>query len=128
MFFKAIFEYTEEYGRKVDRALFNEAMQYTNCLCGIYVLDACDDAFVVEEIKSYLVQRYDEMVKELADNKLNNVRTTGIEKFDNLIKAINYIGGHGKKVDIFNAYEAITQTRNSTAIRIKFLRVFTVWA
>lgn len=93
-------------------------MQYTNCLCGIYVLDACDDTFVVEEIKSYLVQRYDEMVKELADNKLNNVRTTGIEKFDNLIKAINYIGGHGKKVDIFNAYEAVTQTRNSTAIRM----------
>lgn len=118
LFFKAIFEYTEEYGRKVDRALFNEAMQYTNCLCGIYVLDACDDAFVVEEIKNYLVQRYDEMIRELADNKLNNVRTTGIEKFDNLIKAINYIGGHGKKVDIFNAYEAVTQTRNSTAIRM----------
>ena len=89
LFFEAIFEYTDENKRKVDRQLFNDARVYTTCLCGIYVLDACDDRFIIDKIKEYLNQRYLEIVSEAEKNKLNNVRSTGIERFDNIIIAFN---------------------------------------
>lgn len=117
LFFAAIFEYTDENDRKVDRQLFNDARVYTTCLCGIYVLDACDDRFVIDKIKNYLNQRYEERTSEAESNKRNNVRTTGIEKFDNIIRAFNKVGGHGKYTAILAAYEEVTQQRVSIAVR-----------
>lgn len=117
LFFKAIFEYTEENHRKVDRQLFNDARVYTTCLCGIYVLDACDDRFIVDQIKKYLNDQYAERKAEAEYNKQNNVRTTGIERLDNIIKAFNRIGGHGKFSAIVGAFETITQKKISIADR-----------
>jgi hypothetical protein len=48
-------------------------------------------------------------------NKQNNVRTTGIDRLDNIIKAFNRIGGQGKFSDILKAFEAITQKNISIA-------------
>lgn len=115
LFFKAIFEYTEENQRKVDRQLFNDARVYTTCLCGIYVLDACDDRFIIDQIKKYLNDQYTEKVAKAEYNKQNNVRTTGIERLDNIIKAFNRIGGHGKFTALLGAFEAITQKKISLA-------------
>lgn len=115
LFFKAIFEYTEENHRKVDRQLFNDARVYTTCLCGIYVLDACDYRFIIDQIKKYLNDKYEEHQLEAEYNKQNNVRTTGIDRLDNIIKAFNRIGGQGKFSDILKAFEAITQKNISIA-------------
>lgn len=118
LFFEAIFEYTDENKRKVDRQLFNDARVYTTCLCGIYVLDACEDRFIIDKIKEYLNQRYTEIVSETERNKLNNVRSTGVERFDNIIKAFNVIGGHGTYSELTKAFETVTQKRLSVADKI----------
>lgn len=115
LFFEALFEFTAENKRKVDRQLFNDARVYTTCLCGIYVLDVCDDRFIIDKIKTFLNQRYIERIEETENNKLNNVRSTGIERFDNIIKAFNKIGGHGKYTALIAAYEAVTQKKISIA-------------
>lgn len=115
LFFNAIFEYTQENNRKVDRQLFNDARVYTTCLCGIYVLDACDDRFIVDKIKMYLYQRYAERTSEAEHNRLNNIRVTGIERFDNIIRAFNLIGGHGTYSALISAYETVVQKKISLA-------------
>ncbi len=108
LFFEALFEIKSENDIKADRNLFNDAIQYTNALCGIYLLDACDDNYVKSKIKTYVINREKEIVIEKENNKLNNVRTTGTDRFDNVIKAVNYLGGHGTPKQIFEAVEAIT--------------------
>ena len=117
VFFDAIFEYDQSTGEKVGRALFNEVMKYANCLSGIYILDACDDAFIKEKFIDFLYARSAELKQEAEFNKVNNVRTTGVEKMDNLIKAVNLIGGHGKYKEIVTAYETITQIKASRATK-----------
>ena len=117
LFFQAVFEYTNESGNKVGRALFNDAIQYANCLCGTYILDACSDSFVVNNVKTYLFTRSLEMKAEAEYNKLNNVKTTGVDKLDNVIKALNAIGGHGTSKQIMSAYEDITEKKNSDATK-----------
>ena len=108
LFFEALFELRAETSRKADRNLFNDTIQYTNALCGIYLLDACDDDFIKNKIKAYVVNREKEISVEKEHNKVNNVRTTGTERLDNIIKAVNYLGGHGTPKEIFDAVEAIT--------------------
>ncbi len=108
LFFEALFEIKSENDIKADRNLFNDAIQYTNALCGIYLLDACDDNYVKSKIKTYVIKREKEIAIEKENNKLNNVRTTGTDRFDNVIKAVNYLGGHGTPKQIFEAVEAIT--------------------
>lgn len=107
LFMKAIFRYETETSKKVYRELFNDALKYTNCFGGIYIIDACDDNFVINNIYEYLVKRENERVKEAEYNKLNNVKTTGVDKFDNIIKAINKIGGIGNLFQIYGAYSEI---------------------
>lgn len=118
LFFEAIFEYTEENKRKVDRQLFNDARVYTTCLCGIYVLDACDNRFIIDQIKSYLNQRYAERTAETEYNRLNNVRSTGVERFDNIIRAFNTMGGHGTYSNLISAFENVTQKKMSIADKL----------
>ena len=117
LFFDAVFKYTEQKNERVGRGLFNDAMQYANFLSGIYVLDACEDEFIVNKLLEFLVVRSQEIAYESEYNRLNNVRTTGVEKFDNVLKAINQIGGHGKLNEIITAYEGITQTKASVATK-----------
>jgi len=107
LFMKAIIKYEKESGNKVYRELFNDALKYTNCFGGIYIIDACDDEFVIENIYFYVSSRFDERKKEAEYNKLNNVRTSGVEKFDNIVKAINKIGGTGSLSQINEAYSEI---------------------
>lgn len=54
LFFDAILKFNEEYGMKVGRTLFNEARKYINCLGGIYIIDACEDDFLVDKIFNFL--------------------------------------------------------------------------
>ena len=117
LFFEALFELKQETGKKADRILFNDTIQFTNALCGIYLLDACDDEFIKAKIKDYVITREKEIELETENNKINNVRTTGVDRFDNIIKAVNYLGGHGTSKDIFNAVEALTGKRVSLADR-----------
>lgn len=107
LFMRAIFKYEEETGKKVYRELFNDTLKYTNCFGGIYIIDACDDEFVIDNIYTYIVSRSNEREKEVEYNKLNNVRTSGIEKFDNIVKAINKIGGFGTLNQINEAYSEL---------------------
>lgn len=117
IFFEAIYEYTDETSAKVDRLLFNEAIQYTNGLCGIFLLEACDDDFIKEKIKKYLYQRAEEIKIENEQNKVNNVKKTGTERLDTVIKAVNYLGGHGTRKQIFNAYEIMNEKKISVSDR-----------
>lgn len=107
LFFKAIFKYEKETNEKVDRGLFNDAMQYMNCLCGLYIIDACDDSFIVDSIFNYLEKRQKELLQIAQTNKANNIKQTGIERLDNLIKALNLLGGRGNLQEIYIAYQRI---------------------
>lgn len=107
LFMKAIIKYENESKNKVYRELFNDVLKYTNCFGSIYIIDACDDDFVIENIYSYVLTRFEERKKEAEYNKLNNVRTSGIDKFDNIVKAINKIGGIGSLSQINEAYSEI---------------------
>ncbi len=115
LFMRAIFKYEAESGNKVYRDLFNDVRKYTNCLGSVYILDACDDDFVIDNISSYIASRFEERRVEAENNKLNNVRTSGIEKFDNVIKAINKIGGIGSTAQICDAYAEIVGKELSQA-------------
>lgn len=117
LFFDAIFAFDEETGEKVGRALFNDVMKYANCLSGIYVLDACDDIFITEKFLNYLRVRSEEIKREAEYNRLNNVRTTGVEKLDNIIKALNMVGGHGTMKEIVSAYEGVIQATVSNSLK-----------
>lgn len=108
LFFEALFELQSETSRKADRILFNDTIQYTNALCGVYLLDACDDEYIKSKIKAYVLKREKELIVEKENNKINNVRTTGTDRFDNIIKAVNYLGGHGTPKQIFDSVEALT--------------------
>jgi hypothetical protein len=100
LFFDAIFKFEKETDNIVDRSLFNDAMQHMNGLCGIYAMDACDDNFIVDKIYTYLLERT-EYLKELKkQNKEENVKTTGIEKLDKIVKAINNLGGIASVKDL----------------------------
>ena len=116
-FFDAITEYDQASGERVGRELFNQVMRYTNCLSGIYILDACDEEFIKTKLVEYLTLRSKELKDEAEYNKLNNVKTTGVEKLDTLLKAINKIGGHGKYNEIVTAYEELTQTKATPATK-----------
>ena len=116
-FFDAVFQYTKNSGNKVGRELFNDTMQYVNFLSGIYILDACDRQFIIDKLVEFLGVRSLEIIREKESNRLNNVKTTGVEKLDNLLKALNKIGGHGKLNEIISAYEEITQVKASTATK-----------
>lgn len=116
-FFEAIFEFEKETEESIGRELFNDAMKYTNCLCGIYVIDACDNDFLINSIKEYLYTRSKERKEEAEYNKKNNVRKTGIEKLDNIIKSFNVIGGHGTISEIINAYANIIEAKVSFATK-----------
>ncbi len=117
LFFKAIFKFEEDKALNVGRGLFNDAMKYMNCLCGLFIIDACDDSFIVDKIYSYLEKRNKQLIRNAELNKLNNVKTTGIERLDNIIKALNYIGGRGNITSINKAYEHITNQSLSDASR-----------
>ena len=90
-------------------------MKYMNCLCGLFIIDACDDSFIVDKIYNYLEKRNEQLIRNAELNKLNNVKTTGIERLDNIIKALNYIGGRGNINSINKAYEHITNQNLSDA-------------
>lgn len=113
LFFEALFEFKEKTSHKADRNLFNDTIQYTNALCGIYLFDTCDDDFIKNKIKTFVEKREKEIEIEKENNKINNVRTTGTERFDVIIKAVNYLGGHGTSKDIFAAVEALTGKKPS---------------
>ena len=117
VFFDAVFDYERISENKVKRALFNDTIQYMNALCGIYTIDACDADFVKGKVLNYLQVRNGEILAEDKYNKLNNVKKTGIEKLDNIIAALNSIGGHGSTSSIIKAYEEITQQKMSMATR-----------
>ncbi len=117
LFFKSIFRFEEDKGLNVGRGLFNDAMKYMNCLCGLFIIDACDDSFIVDKIYNYLEKRNEQLIRNAEMNKLNNVKTTGIERLDNIIKALNYIGGRGNITSINKAYEHITNQNLSDASR-----------
>lgn len=100
LFFDAIFKYEKDTNNVVDRNLFNDAMQHMNGLCGIYAIDACNDDFIKNKIYEYL-EEHVEYLKELREqNKEENIRSTGIEKLDKIIQAINNLGGIGSFKDI----------------------------
>lgn len=107
LFMKAVFKYEEDTNKKVYRELFNDALKYTNCFGSIYIIDACDDEFVISCIYQYLLTRSGEREKEAEYNKLNNVKLSGIEKFDNIVRAINKIGGIGSVSQINASYSEI---------------------
>lgn len=107
LFMKAITKYEADSNNKVYRELFNDALKYTNCFGGIYIIDACDDDFVIGSIYNYITNRFIEREREAEFNKINNIRTSGIEKFDNIIRAINKVGGIGTITQINNAYAEI---------------------
>lgn len=115
LFFKAIFKFEEDKVVNVGRGLFNDAMKYMNCLCGLFIIDACNDSFIVDKIYNYLEKRNKQLIRNAELNKLNNVKTTGIERLDNIIKALNYIGGRGNINSINKAYEHITNQNLSDA-------------
>lgn len=115
LFMKAIFKYENETNNKVYRELFNDSLKFTNCFGGIYIIDACSDTFVVDTIYQYLVTRQQERVRESEYNKLNNVKTSGIEKFDNIVKALNRIGGIGSLNDLYDSYAFIVGKGLSSA-------------
>lgn len=77
------------------------------------MFDACDDEFIKDKIKSFVIKREKEIEIEKESNRINNVRTTGTDRFDNVIKAVNYLGGHGTPKEIFNAIEALTGKKPS---------------
>lgn len=103
-FFDAIFEYEKENNTKVGRTLFNEALQHVNALGGIYAIDVCSDRFIVDDVKEYIKRKSLEMQIE-ADN---NVRISGVNKFDNIIRAINALGGVATIKDMFEKYVSIS--------------------
>lgn len=105
LFFDTIFEYEKITGNKVDRDLFNDTMQHVNALCGIYALDACDDQFIKNKVNEYLTKRYIEIIKEKEFNKEQNIKTTGVDRFDNIIKSLNSLGGIASQKEIINAYQ-----------------------
>ena len=107
-FFDAVFEYEKESGNQVGRLLFNEALQHVNALGGIYVIDACSERFIIDNVKDYLHVKYDEMQRETQNNKNNNMRLSGVNKFDNIIRAINLLGGIATPIDLFNKYASIS--------------------
>lgn len=111
MFFEVLFDLEKEF--KLDRNLFNDTIQYVNALCGIYLVDVCDETFIKEKIKSYIYERKKVLILEKEENKEKNIKTTGIVRLDNIIKAINLNGGHGTTREIFNAYERISQKQIS---------------
>lgn len=115
LFMRALIKYEEETKNKVYRELFNDALKYTNCLGGIYIIDACDDSFVIDNIYEFIKIRSEERIKEAEFNKLNNVKTSGVEKFDNLIKAINRIGGIGSLSQINESYSYLVGKNLSNA-------------
>ena len=115
LFMKSIFKYESETGKSVYRELFNDAMKFMNCLGGTYIVDACDDDFVIDSVTNFIKTRAEERAKEAEENKLNNVKTTGIEKFDTVIKAINKIGGMGSLVQIEQAYSDLISKTLSQA-------------
>lgn len=103
-FFEALFAYENETNNRVGRELFNEAVQHMNAFCGIYLADSLSDSFIIENIKKYLVVRDNELKKEAEENKANNVRLSGVNKFDNIIKALNSLGGVGTFKEIYDEY------------------------
>lgn len=117
LFMKAIFKYESETKNKVYRELFNDVMKYTNCLGSIYIIDACDDDFVINNIYNYLLRRAEERIKEAEYNKLNNVKTSGVDKFDNIVKAINKIDGIGSLSQIYDAYSEIIGRELSSELK-----------
>ena len=117
LFFDAIFKFEKENNIKVGRGLFNDAMKHMNCLCGLFMIDACDDSFIVDKIYAFLERRNDQLIRDAESNKINNVKTTGIEKLDNIIKSLNYLGGHGNLNSINKAYEHITNQSLTDAAR-----------
>lgn len=116
-FFNAIFRFETETGKKVGRGLFNDAREYANMLSGIYIIDACDDQFIMEKIYGFLNERSIEREQEAAYNKENNVRETGVARFDTIIKAFNRLGGHGRLKDLLKAYADIDQQEVSSSTR-----------
>ncbi len=108
LFMKAIFK-CEEDGIVIKRTLFNEALQYTNCLCGIYIVSVCDEDFVISNIYNYIIERKEELEKENVENKNNNIKVTGTDKFDLIIKAINNIGGICSMDELFVAYSNLAK-------------------
>lgn len=113
MFFEVLFELEKEF--KLDRTLFNDTIQYINALCGIYLVDVCDDAFIKEKIKVFIYERRESILLEREENKIKNIKTTGIARLDNIIKAINFQGGHATAKEIFNAFEIISQKQISVS-------------
>lgn len=107
LFFEAVFKYEKETNEKVDRQLFNDAMQYMNALCGIYAIDACDDLFISNKVYSYVKERNDYLKVLKKENKEENKRSTGIEKLDKIVEAINNIGGFGSYKEIVRSLEGI---------------------
>lgn len=114
IYFDTLIKFQNDTGIKVGRDLFTDATKYMNALCGITVVDVGNKA-ISDRLYKYLVSHSEELVKENEQNKLNNVKKTGIAKLDNLVAALNIIGGHGKIDDIFKAYESIIQSPLSLA-------------
>lgn len=111
LYFEAIFKYEKDTKETVGRNLFNDTMQYMNGLCGIYAIDACDDAFITDKVYEY-VKEHNEYLKTLKEqNKEENIKSTGIEKLDRIVRAINNIGGYGSYKEILislqNVYEGL---------------------
>ena len=117
LFFDAIFKFEKENDLKVGRGLFNDAMKHMNCLCGLFMIDACDDSFIVDKVYAFLERRNNQLIRDAELNKINNAKTTGIERLDNIIKSLNYLGGHGNLNSINKAYEHITNQSLTDATR-----------
>lgn len=107
LFFESIFKYENDTNETVGRNLFNDVMQYMNGICGIYAIDACDDEFIKNKIYDYIKERNQYLKEQKESNREENVKSTGIDKLDNIVKALNNIGGFGTYKELLLSLEKV---------------------
>lgn len=108
LFFEGVFKFEKEKNISVGRDLINDAMKYTNCLCGILTIDACRPDFVIDKIYNYLIERNKQLQDIAQYKKENNIKSTGIKDLDAIIDALNQLGGSADYRHIYEKYGILT--------------------
>lgn len=109
-FFNGIFEFEEKNSTTVKRLLFNDAMQYVQCLTGKLIVDACDEDYIQSKVYDYLVERSHTIEMQAEIDKQMNIKRTGTPRLDKIIIALNEIGGIGDMKNIYSAFYQIDKS------------------